>query len=412
MKGVIEIGLLAVLLTSLATAQELKTLPQRPQPMERSGKPLDNTARIAPLNFNSKDWMEVDDTLPTSELSHLADSPITEAGGQNRSARDAEIYRAAAPSVVLIITKGGLGSGSLVSTSGDVLTNWHVVKGYADVGVVFKPSVEGRKPTREDIRVAHVIKYDEIADLALLKVADPLTSRIPIRLGDIGDISVGADVHAIGHPTGEAWTYTKGVISQYRQGYEWLTKGTQAKHTADVIQTQTPINPGSSGGPLISDSGGLIGVNSFKSSGEGLNFAISVGEIRRFLTRSGNRTAPANVAKQQKRVCEPKEVFRSRNKENDAVVIGYDINCGGKANAEYVIPDKSSEAIKLRADRNEDGLIDVIFFDFKRQGRWDLSFWDEKFEGHWTLVGYHSDGTMKPTSFESWAAFQTRLAAQ
>jgi hypothetical protein len=48
---------------------------------------------------------------------------------------------------------------------------------------------------------------------------------------------------------------------------------------------------------------------------------------------------------------------------------------------------------------NGDGRADVIVFDFKRRGKWDLSFWDEQFDGHWTLVGYHDDGSLKPTRF-------------
>src|SRR5262245_45045244 len=57
-------------------------------------------------------------------------------------------------------------------------------------------------------------------------------------------------------------------------------------HRANVIQTQTPINPGNSGGPLISESGKLLGVNSFKASGEGLeglNFAVSIIDVIAFL---------------------------------------------------------------------------------------------------------------------------------
>ena len=59
--------------------------------------------------------------------------------------------------------------------------------------------------------------------------------------------------------------------------------------------------------------------------------------------------------------------------------------------------------IFLRLDRNGDGRADVIFFDLKRSGRWDLSFWDENYTGNWTLVGYHDDGSLKPTRFESYA---------
>jgi S1-C subfamily serine protease len=213
--------------------------------------------------------------LPTAQLSKIAHNQKLESPRKTRSAKDAQIYRTSSPAVVLILTKDGLGSGTLISSSAEVITNWHVVKGYSSVAVVFKPAVEGREPTREDIKLGHVVRYDETADLALLKAIEVPPGRNPIRLGDGSDISIGADVHAIGHPTGEAWTYTKGVISQYRLGFEWQTKGESGKHKADVIQTQTPINPGNSGGPLIGDSGTLIGVNSFKTSGEGLNFAAS-----------------------------------------------------------------------------------------------------------------------------------------
>jgi S1-C subfamily serine protease len=123
--------------------------------------------------------------------------------------------------VVLIATKDGLGSGSLVDLAGNILTNWHVVRGHEFVAVVFKPTAEGKEPTREEIKRGQVIKFDEIADLALVRAAEVPLGRNPIRLGDLSEIAVGMDVHAIGHPTGEAWTYTTGVISQYRQGYGW-----------------------------------------------------------------------------------------------------------------------------------------------------------------------------------------------
>ena len=84
----------------------------------------------------------------------------------------------------------------------------------------------------------------------------------------------------------------------------------------------------------------------------------------------------------------------------------------GKDNAEYVVPDDKTKAIFLRLDRNGDGNADAIIFDFKQREKWDLSFWDEKFQGYWTLVGYHDDGTLKPTRFESYAEFQKRIASR
>jgi hypothetical protein len=86
--------------------------------------------------------------------------------------------------------------------------------------------------------------------------------------------------------------------------------------------------------------------------------------------------------------------------------------CSGEESGELVIPDNKTQAIFLRVDRNGDGRADVIYFDLKRRGKWDLSFWDDKFDGHWTLVGYHDDGSLKPTRFESYAEFQKRMASR
>jgi S1-C subfamily serine protease len=71
------------------------------------------------------------------------------------------------------------------------------------------------------MKLGHVVKYDEITDLALIKVVEVPTGRNLVRLGDASDIGVGVDVHAIGHPTGEAWTYTTGVISQGDYSVRW-----------------------------------------------------------------------------------------------------------------------------------------------------------------------------------------------
>jgi hypothetical protein len=60
--------------------------------------------------------------------------------------------------------------------------------------------------------------------------------------------------------------------------------------------------------------------------------------------------------------------------------------------------------------RHGDGKPDVIFFDFKRQGKWELSYCAENFDSHWTLVGYHDDGSLKPSKFES-SAVGTEPAA-
>jgi hypothetical protein len=232
-----------------------------------------------------------------------------------------------------------------ISTAGEIITNYHVVGGYSDVAVVFKPTIEGKEPTHDDIKLGHVVKFDQAADLALVKAVDVPKGRNPIRLGDSSDLAIGTDVRAIGHPKAQTWTYTTGIVSQYRIGFEWTIEN--IKHKADVIQTQTPISPGNSGGPLIGESSALIGVNTLqKSDAENLNFAVSVDDVKRFLARPGNRFAPGGSASLPKKNCEPKEISRSRNKANDVVVVEYDIDCSGRVDADYVIPDKKTEAIR------------------------------------------------------------------
>jgi hypothetical protein len=76
----------------------------------------------------------------------------------------------------------------------------------------------------------------------------------------------------------------------------------------------------------------------------------------------------------------------------------------------FTYPDDLSRLIRLEMDRNHDGRFDVEFYG-NRNSTWMLSFWDTKYEGRWSLVGYHDDGRLKPTRFESYAAYRDRLAA-
>lgn len=351
------------------------------------------------------------DALATSlgGISKFANTRYSDASLLTRGVRDASLYKKVSPSVVLIITKDGdqigIGSGTLISNSGEIITNWHVVKGFSDVAVAFKPTVEGKEPTAADIVRGHVERIDETADLALVKVSAVPAGREVIKLGSQNDISVGLDVFAIGHPEGDEWTYTKGIISQYRLGYEW-TYNDKSQHKADVIQTQTPINPGNSGGPLLSTSGTIIGINSFKSGGEGLNFAVALDEIAAFLSRSKGSAPPQpQFAAAQ---CELKLLTQGRTEDNTGKYAGYDSDCDGKVDAVFTTPDDKSKPITLIMDRNGDGKPDVWVLDYGQDGKWDLSFWDTKFAGAIDMVGLHSDGGIKPTSFMSYTEYKAR----
>jgi hypothetical protein len=264
---------------------------------------------------------------------------------------------------------------------------------------------EGKELSAADIRKATIVRIDQVSDLALLKVEQPPENRSTFEFGDLAEVPVGSDVHAIGHPTGESWTYTKGIVSQMRQDYEWVTESGKI-HRADVIQTQTPINPGNSGGPLISDSYNLVGVNSFKAEGEALNFAVSVDEVRQFLSAKSNRYADDVKASTTSRAnsdeCELDTLGTERSDDGLSTITYVDLNCDGESNGWVVTPDDPTEPESLAIDSSGDGRIDTIYSDLNRNGDVDASYYDVDADGQLDIIGYHQNGDIDPYRWENY----------
>ena len=237
--------------------------------------------------------------------------------------QDISLFRNVAPSVVLIWTKDGVGSGSLLKDN-TILTNRHVVGGEREVTVVFKPSDPSGRAKNDEVVQADVIKLDGQRDLALLRPAS-IPSRRPLDISAEDSIDVGTDVAAIGHPRAKTWTFTKGIVSAFRPAFEWSGGPNDSKHVATVIQTQTPINPGNSGGPLLTEDGKIVGVNSFGTPGaENLNFAIAAKEIRAFLAN------PKSDMQAQNTCTKAKIIFEGRNDENTAFIRTISLRCDDK----------------------------------------------------------------------------------
>jgi serine protease Do len=180
-----------------------------------------------------------------------------------------QIYERAAPGVVLIIGHpqdgqgGSGGTGSIIRGDGLVLTNAHVVidektgQPYPRLAVYLKPDrVTGNSKTDLSRRVnASVTAFDRRMDLALLKLAAVPASLPALELSDPDRVKIGERVVAIGHPEqGGLWTLTTGVVSSEFDDYG----DTKGKH---VFQTETGLNRGNSGGPLLDAQGRIIGVN-------------------------------------------------------------------------------------------------------------------------------------------------------
>lgn len=158
--------------------------------------------------------------------------------------------------------KQGLGTGLIVSETGNILTNHHVIKDADKIQV----KVDGRDETYE----ARVIGTDPKTDLAVIQIeADNLK---PAQLGDSGTLKVGEWVVAAGNPFGLSYTITAGIVSAKGRAH------VSNVEYEDFIQTDAAINPGNSGGPLINLDGEVVGINTaiFSRSGGymGIGFAI------------------------------------------------------------------------------------------------------------------------------------------
>lgn len=317
---------------------------------------------------------------------------------KSRGAMEAAIYDQVSSGTVLIIAGDGMGSGALITENGYIVTNQHVVGKAKQVAVFFKPVGNNVNLNKKDAILGTVVKVNEFKDLALIKVESLPPSARPIAITN-GTPRVGEDAHAIGHPKGEFWTYTRGYVSAVRDNYKWSEGKNSINREAKVVQTQTPINPGNSGGPLVDDQRKLIGINSFIApNSPGLNYAVSSDDVKQFITQEGSTTAPSST----KQNCGDNIFGKGRDKDKDGSYdyIAYDTKCSGRIDMLLKSPLDKNKPIVLLVDTNNDGKWDVIVMDTNRDGKWDISYHDSDHDGKIDLVGKHPDGKAVPTSLE------------
>ena len=226
-------------------------------------------------------------------------------------------------------------------------------------------------------------------DLALVELATPPEGIGPVALGSIDSVSVGSEVYAIGHPKGLLWTFTEGVVSQIRRGYEW-TGGTRHRFHATVIQTQTPINPGNSGGPLFNEDGQVVGINSFlEGDSEGLNFAVASDEIEAFLRD------PAPYEPSSKDVRREPGDAQDLDGDGRPDAYGYRPGPGAQDDVWLYDLDGDGRADALGLDLNGNGRPDTIAYDTNGDGIPDLYRYDRDEDGRFDLEGVDKNGDGK-----------------
>ncbi|MCL0045904.1 serine protease [Nitrospinaceae bacterium] len=307
----------------------------------------------------------------------------------------ASIYKSYAPAVAHILNiQGGetvsTGSGIILNNQGDIITNFHVaenaesykiiLKNYADQ-YVFEAKLESCNPSK---------------DLALIKLKFVPPDIRTMVLGSNEDVLVGDDVHAIGHPIGQPWVYTRGTIGQIFPDYEYQIKGN--KYKATMIQTQTPLNPGNSGGPLITDQGMVIGVNTFiTQNAQGVNFAVSVDDIKEFY---------------QNRFSYPCDKVRIEPKSKPVVIEEKDTNGDGKIDEVITDLNGNRKGDLMVRDTDHDGKSDRLFFDVDEDGYFETRIFekDDMYiflgdfdkDGKYDKIGYDYDKDFVPDKVEDY----------
>ena len=175
------------------------------------------------------------------------------------------VYRDTIDAVVLVTVSGrrggGLGSGFIIDDQ-HVVTNDHVVSSAADDGVEIQFS-------NEEWRTPSIVGTDPYSDLAVLRVENlpDATSELPIV---DREPAIGQEVLALGNPLGLDASISQGIIS----GVDRVLPSPSGFSIPAAIQTDAPVNPGNSGGPLVSLEGEVFGVV-FAGAGQAIGFAIS-----------------------------------------------------------------------------------------------------------------------------------------
>ncbi|WP_347560222.1 trypsin-like peptidase domain-containing protein [Clostridium sp. JN-9] len=223
---------------------------------------------------------------PDSAVSSKNGSYATPTSTKTTGLTVAEIAKKVGPAVVGVSTtempsgdgffsdnspQQGMGSGIIFNQDGYILTNYHVVQGAQQIKVILSGSTKEYN--------AKVINYDANLDVAVIKVTDKVKMPAVAELGNSKDMQVGDSVVAIGNPLGKELlgTVTTGVISAVNRQ---ITVGNTNE---SFLQTDAAINPGNSGGALVNSLGQVIGINSAKINGngvEGIGFAIPIDTIK------------------------------------------------------------------------------------------------------------------------------------
>jgi putative serine protease PepD len=216
--------------------------------------------------------------------SPVVDSPASQSGDGSVE----QVAQSLLPSVVKIDVSGpggqGSGSGFIVTSDGQIVTNNHVVELAGDSGELQVSFDDGTHAA------ATIVGTDPLTDTAVIQAED-VSGLTPVTFGSSDSLQVGQSVVAIGSPFGLDATVTTGIVSALKRPVNVGSDGNGNSTVYPAVQTDAAINPGNSGGPLVDMNGHVVGINaSIQTSGQGqlgggepgsigLGFAIPIDEV-------------------------------------------------------------------------------------------------------------------------------------
>ena len=248
--------------------------------------------------FVAADRLTGDTIAGSTTTSTVAAQPPVQ--GANGSVQ--QVARAVLPSVVKINVRGpqgaGSGSGIILSSNGEILTNNHVVAVANGGGSMWVNLNSGRAVK------ATVVGTDPVTDLAVIRAQD-VSGLTPATLAKPASLQVGQPVVAIGSPFGLQATVTSGIISALNRPVSVSGESATSSTTYPAIQTDAAINPGNSGGPLVNMNGEVIGINSSirtatsgvtgQGGSIGLGFAIPIDKVLPVVDQLRNGQTPTHA---------------------------------------------------------------------------------------------------------------------
>jgi S1-C subfamily serine protease len=199
------------------------------------------------------------------------------------------VYQVIRPSLVLIQTKGngsdgkdqsGLGSGVVISDNGDILTSLHVVANASEIQLTF---ADGTQTT------AQVTTEQPENDIAVLQADQLPAVLVPAVMGNPGSMNIGDDAYVVGNPFGLYSSMSAGVISGFDRSFQPENSDTRL---TGLIQIDTAVNPGNSGGPLLNRYGHVVGIVEGIVNPTGQDVFIGIGFAVPITTAGGAAGSP------------------------------------------------------------------------------------------------------------------------